>query len=490
MAYIKARHNKLQASIRVPKDMEERHGGRKHLYRTLEATGKRAAKVEAMAWEAGVRAEWETLRGNNGSSTASLRLLYETFLDQARRGEFKLSGDPQAYNEITAGIEHELGRMADEIGPRKLTKEEEAKVWAFNDAMREQQGRRVKPRNELEPTFRDLADDYIALWRSQAGLKQTNTEQQKLATFDLFAAFFGDKSIRAVGRADGANFVDALRQLDPNWARTGKPRGERLSMSWAEIQRKFGGRSRGLSDATTNRHVATLSAFWKWAEEREYCEGRNPFDGHRKNLKEGRNKRGYVAWESAELQKLFSPPPKRDDLAEVMMVALFTGMRLNEIVSLTNQQVMEVDGIPCLDITDAKTMAGIRKVPLHPCLLWLRRRAQNGEPSSRVWPRFSNEGPGRQPSGDAGKEFGRFKKSRGYEGRQKAFHSFRKNVVGQLQAAGIPQHEVAELVGHETQGMTFGTYGKGQGLQRMAEIVKLLEYPGVHLPKPSGKRPN
>ena len=490
MAYIKARHNKLQASIRVPKVMEEREGGRKHLYRTLEATDKRAAKVEAMAWEAGVRAEWETLRGNNGSSRASLRHLYETFLDRARRGEFRLSGDPQAFNEITAGIEYELERMADDIGQRELTKEEQAKVWAFNDAVREQQGQRVKPRNELESSFRDLADEYIALWRTQAGLKQTNTEQQKLATFDLFAAFFGAKPIRAVGRADGANFVDALRQLDPNWARTGKPRAKRLGMNWAEIQRRFGGRAKGLSDATTNRHMATLSAFWKWAEEREYCEGRNPFDGHRKNLKEGRNKRGYVAWELSELQTLLSPPPKRADLAEVMLVALFTGMRLNEIVSLTNMQIGEADGVPYLDITDAKTTAGIRKVPLHPRLLWLQKRAEAGEPSARVWSRFSDEGPGRQPSGDAGKEFGRFKRMRGFEGRQKAFHSFRKNVVGQLQAAGVPQHEVAELVGHETQGMTFGTYGKGQGLKRMAEIVRLIDYPGVSLPTPSGKLPS
>ncbi len=64
MAYIRSRHNKLQASIRVPKELQDRYEGREHLYRTLEATERRAAKVEAMAWEAGVRAEWETLRGN------------------------------------------------------------------------------------------------------------------------------------------------------------------------------------------------------------------------------------------------------------------------------------------------------------------------------------------------------------------------------------------------------------------------------------------
>lgn len=487
MAYIKARHNKLQASVRIPKELRERYEGKEHLYRTLESTDRRSAKVEAMAWEAGLRAEWETILGNNANSTASLRHLYDTFRDLARRGEFSLSDDPQAFDEVTAGIEYELERLSEQVGQRELTREEQAKVWALNDARRERRGQAVKPRNELEPSFRNLADEYMAIWRTQAGLKPTNTEQQKLATFDLFAAYFGERPIRAVSRADGSNFVDALRQLDPNWARTGKPRGERLDMTWAEIQRRFGGRAKGLSDATANRHMATLSAFWRWAEEREYCEGRNPFDGHRRNLKEGRNKRGYVAWETKELCQLFSPPPKRDDLAEVMLVALFTGMRLNEIASLTNGQVVKVDGVACIDITEAKTMAGIRKVPLHPRLRWLESRAAAGEPAERVWPRFSDEGPGGQPSGDAGKEFGRFKRSRGFESRQKAFHSFRKNVVGQLQSAGVPQHEVAELVGHAIKGLTFGVYGKGQGIKRMAEIVELLEYPEVPLPVPKGE---
>ena len=41
----------------------------------------------------------------------------------------------------------------------------------------------------------------------------------------------------------------------------------------------------------------------------------------------GRNKQGYVAWDAHELTRLFSPPPKRDDLTEVALVALFTGNR-------------------------------------------------------------------------------------------------------------------------------------------------------------------
>lgn len=484
MAALKQRHNKWEARVRVPKAAQDGHGGKEMLYRTLQATDRRAAKIEAMAWEAELKAEWEAQRAGGDVTLAALRGLYDSIRQKARRGDFALQGNRESFDEITAGIEHELEKLAEGIGNRELTEVESIRVAALQDAKDERQRGRAAPRAELELNFRDLADEYLRLWRTTAGLKETNTEQQKKATFDLFASFFGPKTIRQVRRGDAAQFVDALRQMDPNWARTGKARGERLEITWVALQRRFGGREIGLSDATVNRHLATLSAFWKWAEEREHCEGRNPFAGHRRNLKQGRNKQGYVAWEMDELKALFSPPPKRDDLTEVMLVALYTGMRLNEIASLTKGQLREEDGCSFIDVTDAKTEAGIRKVPLHPQLRWLAKRALTGHSEERVWPDFSDEGPGKRPGGDAGKEFSRFKRARGFQDRRKVFHSFRKNVVGQLEEAGVPENEVAMLVGHEKRGFTFKTYGAKELLRRLTEAVSHIAYPEVPLPNP------
>lgn len=484
MAALKQRHNKWEARVRIPKAAQEAHGGKAMLYRTLRATSKRAAKIEAMAWEAELRAEWEVQRSGNNVPLAALRGLYESIRQKAGRGEFVLQGDRESFDEVTAGIEYELAKLAEGLGSREPTEVESVRVAALQDAKEERQRGRVEPRLELEMSFRELADEYLRLWRTKAGLKETNTEQQKKATFDLFACFFGSKPIRQVRRGDAAQFVDALRQMDPNWARTGKARGDGLEVTWTDLQRRFGGRDAGLSDATVNRHMATLSAFWKWAEEREHSEGRNPFDGHRRNLKQGRNKQGYIAWETEELRALFSPPPKREDLTEVMLVALYTGMRLNEIVSLTKRQVREENGCRIIDVTDAKTEAGIRKVPLHPQLGWLAQRASAGEGSERVWPDFSDEGPGKKPGGDAGKEFSRFKRGRGFEDRRKVFHSFRKNFVGQLEEAGVPENEVAVLVGHEKPHFTFKTYSTADMLKRLAAAVTHIAYPDVPLPKP------
>lgn len=481
MASLKLHRQRWQAKVRIPKALEPSYGGKQFLHQHLATSDRKEAKRQADLWEAGLRIEWAAKDGDRETAKETLRAVYERLREAAAAGEFEVHMDGEV-DPVAAGIDFELEKMADAIGPRDLTGTESIRVAALQDALRIRRGQKVKRRLELEPTFKELADEHLRLWRIAPGRKETNTEQQKVATFDLFASFFGERSLRHVSRADASAFADALRQLDPNWARTGKAKAGSKPMTWRELQKAFGGRDKGLSDATVNRHMATLSALWKWAETREHCEGSCPFQGHRRQLKNGRNKQGYLAWEPKELEQLFSPPPARTDLTEVMVVAMFTGMRLNEIVSLTCGQIRTEDGVPFIDVTDAKTTAGERKVPLHPRLAWLAQRAEDGKGDERLWPKFTAEGPGSKPGGDAGKEFSRFKLSLGFTDRKKVFHSFRKNVVGQLERARVPENEVAQLVGHAKQGFTFGTYGDKTVLQRLAEIVALIDYPGVIMP--------
>jgi integrase len=482
MATLKLHRQRWQTKVRVPAVLVPRYEGRRFLYRHLATSDRRAAQREADLWEAALRIEWAQMAGGAEPDRAALRLLYSRVFGQAGAGEFHLDGDPDEPDPVAAGIGWEIAKLADKHGEAdELPADESVRLMALQDAIRDREGRKVPRRPELELTFRELADEFLKLWRTQRGLKPSNTEQQKVATFDLFALFHGAKPIRDVRKPDAAGFVDALRQLDPLWGRSPAAKGKPLT--WAELQRTFGGQPSGLSDATINRHMATLAAFWKWAQERDHCEGNNPFAGFHQKLKDGRNVQGYVAWEADELRRLFDPPPKRTDLCEVMLVAMFTGMRLDEIASMTRGQVRTADGITYVQVDDAKTAAGLRRVPLHPRLAWLADRGK-GAPGERVWPGFNEEGPGKKAGADAGKEFSRFKLARGFTDRRRVFHSFRKNVVGQLEARSVPQSEVAQLVGHE-KGFTFGKYGAGVSLARLSVIVALIDYPGLVLPEPS-----
>lgn len=89
MAGLRRRYNKWEAKVRIPKELQSEFGGKDHLYRTLEATDRRTAKVEAEAWESALRLEWAERRGA-GVSRDNLRNLYQRVLSEATEGRFQV----------------------------------------------------------------------------------------------------------------------------------------------------------------------------------------------------------------------------------------------------------------------------------------------------------------------------------------------------------------------------------------------------------------
>lgn len=477
MAAIRQKHHRFDAKVRIPKQLRDQYGGREFIEKRLQARDSRSAKVEADAWETSLRIEWMEKAGQPLTEVA-LRDLYRRVLNDAVSGGFQVDAEgADAESPELEGISYEIAKIADTVGPEGEPDEaQQARLFALNDARTTLLGDEVKPRKEMEPRFSEVADAHVKWWKAQAGLKESNTESQKRATFRLFAGFWQNRLLRDVKEKDAAAFMDALRHMDPCYARSPEAR----EMPWAALQRHFGDREKGMSPATLNRHATALKALWDWAARRGYCSGLNPFDGHRQRLKRGVNVNGYVAWTADELKKLLAPPPKRRDLHEVMVVAMHSGMRLNEIAALTWSDVQERDGIHFFRVTDAKTAAGNREVPVHPALSWLLER-NRGKPEERIWATFNGEGPAKKPGADASREFSHFKTKRGFVDRTKTFHSFRKNAVGQWEALGVAQTEVAEVVGHEKSGITFSVYGAGISLKRKAEIISLLGYPKLPL---------
>lgn len=480
MASLRARHNKFEAKVRIPQALQRRYGNRQFLYRTLRSPNRPAAKLEAAEWENGLKLDWAAEQGHRCEVLDGLRAerrVYQQVRAKAAQGTYQLhaGGD----DPTLAGIDHELEKLSIEIGPRDLSPVEAARVAALQDAASELQGREVAVRRELEPSVSEVAAEYMAWWSKQGGLKKANTGAQKRATFRLFAGFFGDRPLREVKKPDAAKFMDALRSLDPCWSRS--PVAKKLN--WNELIRRFGQHEAGLSASTLNRHAVSLGNLWDWAEERDYCTGRSPFKGFRQRLRPGVNTKAYQAWEDNELNTLFANPPKRADMRELILVGMFSGMRIDEIASLTGDQVMEREGIRYIDVRDAKTPAGNREVPLHPHIGWLWDRAR-AVGNGRVFPDFNCEGPGKKPGSDASREFSYFKAARGFK-RTKSFHSFRKNVTRIMERARVRENEWAQVLGHE-KGFTYGRYNAdGITLASKAKIIELIAYPGVKLPEPS-----
>jgi hypothetical protein len=109
---------------------------------------------------------------------------------------------------------------------------------------------------------------------------------------------------------------------------------------------------------------------------------------------------------------------------------------------------------------------------------------KRGPDTQRIWNKFNEEGPGKKPGADAGREFSRLKASRGFSSRAKCFHSFRKNVTRIIEQSGVPENEWAQVLGHE-RGFTYSVYNPdGITLLRKKELIELISYPEVTIAEP------
>src|SRR5690606_6985763 len=138
-------------------------------------------------------------------------------------------------------------------------------------------------------------------------------------------------------------------------------------------------------------------------------------------------------------------------------LALFTGARMDE---LCERKVTDVDA-HCLTIPDSKTVAGLRKVPLHPIIQPLVEKLK------------ANSTDGYLVSGieftDAINDNKRvrglssaFSKARDKLGLPKVvnFHCFRNSFINELEKAGVPESTIRLIAGHAREGVTLGTYSR------------------------------
>ncbi|WP_422903202.1 tyrosine-type recombinase/integrase [Pseudomonas chlororaphis] len=139
---------------------------------------------------------------------------------------------------------------------------------------------------------------------------------------------------------------------------------------------------------------------------------------------------------------------------------------------MKKDNVIMVDNVLSFDITDSKTKAGIRVVPIHPAIIDLVTRLANESTDEYLIVTNSRSKYGIR-SDPMVKAFGRLKTAQGF-GPDRVFHSIRKTVITQLVRANVQGTLIAELVGHETGLVTFDVYSQGATIsQKYDAILKL-----------------
>ena len=154
---------------------------------------------------------------------------------------------------------------------------------------------------------------------------------------------------------------------------------------------------------------------------------------------------------------------------------MYTGARISELADLTTDSVIKIEGISCLKITDAKTEAGNRLVPIHPVIAVLVQSLQNNSEDSYLITGVKSKGGKDRRADVLGKRFGRLVRNDCQLPSTKVFHCFRNTVATKLEAAGVPENIAADIVGHDKPTMTYGLYSGGSSVsQRLEAITKVF----------------
>lgn len=171
------------------------------------------------------------------------------------------------------------------------------------------------------------------------------------------------------------------------------------------------------------------------------------------------------------------------------VLGLATGARLNEICQLRSADVIERDGVVCVNLTNEpdehggkliKNAASVRTVPLRSEIasafkVFARSR------SGLLFPDWQSvDGTSNKASKRLGRVIKPVTKDKRY-----VFHSYRHRFEDDLRAAGVPKDVRSALAGHADSDVS-ATYGNGFSVAALSEAVERLAFP-VDLAFPTAK---
>lgn len=304
-----------------------------------------------------------------------------------------------------------------------------------------------------------------------------------------------NKVMRAVDVNDVKAVRDALANVPPNYVKSAASKD--FTVEQAIAANKSGAT---LSRNTQDKYFTMFRQLLIWAVAEGYTE-KMPGSGVKVagvgkiNPAEQRNPYSLDQLKAIFSSPLFTghrsekcrhAPGKmliRDGKFWVPLIALYSGMRMGEIVQLLVGDIKQEGDIWFFDISKGedgekrlKTATSKRRVPVHPVLLTaglLGHRAGK-KASDRMFPEIE-KGKDGYYSHNFSKWYGRYSRKVGFHTSKTAFHSFRHNFKDAVQSAEVPEYISRALIGHLDKSV-HAQYGSGPTLKALKAAVDKVEY--------------
>lgn len=420
---IERRGNTWFATLHVPEDV--RHIiGKSKFFQSLKTTDKRVAETRAAPIVAAWKAQIQAARG-----------ISDPFIEEALRLRTIIQAAP-----ADADPGHDSQRDLELEAAQQI-----ADQIAKDDAER-------KLFLDIATGKQTLLSNFYDEWATHLTQAPKTIDQMK-KDVKLMVDHF-----RTIERIDKAAVIEWVRGL-----MAGSPERKPYTHSSLErifkFSRSFWSYLQDIGKADPERQPFVLPKFAKKATA--------------KNNGTSNSGDGWIPFEPAEVVALLNAATEKGDhqLADLIRLGMYSGARIEELCSLKADDCTDA----VLKITDSKTEAGIREVPVHSLLVDVVKRLKEASTDGYLISGLSfNKYDDR--SNAIGKRFGRLKKSLGFPDK-KVFHSIRKTLVTLLENAGISENLAADIVGHEKPRITYGLYSGGATLAVMKEALERVAYP-------------
>ncbi|WP_103640072.1 site-specific integrase [Campylobacter concisus] len=313
----------------------------------------------------------------------------------------------------------------------------------------------------------------------------------------LMSMKFGDElDIKKIKRDDLLNFRNVLLQLPTKLSQNSLYKDKSLDeiIALAKDRPK-------ISKSTIKKYIVRVSEFFKYCYDSEYID-KNPAVDLQINLNQDdvTNKNPY---EDSDVNALLDIVSKirssgdtksqrinKDELFFVTHIAAYSGMRLNEIIQLNTDDIVEKYNIVCFSLNTKidvktgksktlKTRNSVRIVPIHSklssigLLEFIESKKKLARKCGKAVRLFSCDNK------DFSEYFRKKINTKVIKGGDKTrtFHSFRHTFINKLIQSGQRVEHIAALVGHEQQyKITMNTYGEPVTPKILKDLVEEINF--------------
>lgn len=353
----------------------------------------------------------------------------------------------------------------------------------------------VVPETVKRLTLSDATEIYCAFKSKHDWVAKTEADTRRVLDFAR-RAIGPDKPLGLIDVNDVKAVRDLIAVLPPHYVKYKK--NDVLSLD-AVISSN--GKGPALSVKTQDKYFGLFKAFLRWAVDENHLDkhpgGNIKVAGVAKLSSRDRR----LPYSGSQLQTIVTSPlfvghksettryrpgtlVIRDGKFWTPLIALYSGMRMGEIVQLLTADVKQEEGVWYFDVTksegdgkNVKTESSIRRVPLHRTLidLGLLTHVAKAKPSGRLFPDIE-PGVDGYFSHNFSKWWGRYSRHIGFKTEKTAFHSFRHSMVDGLRNAKVSEAVARAIVGHADHSV-HSSYGSGPSLLVLKEEIDKVIFP-------------